>query len=113
MYHDRYQNERRSVVLTEELERLNPTAAAGIEREATDSSMNKRKKASEAPKPLQYFHYSYHLIPPEEGDEESAADVVTFSNAAKVYGKGAISSDNPGVKTWREGDKTWFAFQHL
>ncbi|XP_075256484.1 uncharacterized protein LOC142348835 isoform X2 [Convolutriloba macropyga] len=101
-------------VPTDESEKVNPALAAtgGVDREATDSSLSKRKKPSEAPKPLQYFHYAYHLIPPEEGDEETQADVVTFPTAAKVYGKGALGSENPGVKTWREGDKTWFAFQH-
>ena len=98
------------VLFLDEADKLNP--ASQMEREPTESSFNKKKKPSEAPKPLQYFHYSYHLIPPEEGDEETQADVVTFPSAVKVYGKGAMSSENPGVKSWREGDRTWFAFQH-
>ncbi|XP_063727081.1 uncharacterized protein LOC134854663 [Symsagittifera roscoffensis] len=98
-------------VPTDESEKLNPLV--GVDREPTESSIsNKKKKQAEAPKPIQYFHYAYHLIPPDDGEEETVADVVTFPTAAKVYGKGATVSENPGVKTWREGEKTWFTFQH-
>ena len=98
-------------VFADESEKLNPLV--GVDREPTESSIsNKKKKQAEAPKPIQYFHYAYHLIPPDDGEEETVADVVTFPTAAKVYGKGATVSENPGVKTWREGEKTWFTFQH-
>ena len=85
------------MIFADESEKVNPALAAtgGVDREATDSSLSKRKKPSEAPKPLQYFHYAYHLIPPEEGDEETQADVVTFPTAAKVRFRKALNLNVP------------------
>ncbi|RUS70710.1 hypothetical protein EGW08_021530 [Elysia chlorotica] len=75
-----------------------------------------KKRLIEAPRAQNYYHLEYRLLPPEApgpgttGDEElSKTDVVTYGVACKVY---MDRYDARVVKTWQEGDITWFSWAH-
>lgn len=76
-----------------------------------------KKRLIEAPRAQNYYHLEYRLLPPEapgsgttaQDDELSKTDVVTYGVACKVYME---KHDARVVKTWQEGDITWFSWAH-
>ncbi|GFS25099.1 hypothetical protein ElyMa_003432800 [Elysia marginata] len=75
-----------------------------------------KKRLIEAPRAQNYYHLEYRLLPPEApgsgatGDDElTKTDVVTYGVACKVY---MDKHDARVVKTWQEGDITWFSWAH-
>ena len=65
-----------------------------------------RRRVYEAPKPQNYYHLEYKLLPDDA--DIIKTDVVTYGVAAKIY----TESDSKVMKTWRDGDKTWVAWTH-
>ncbi|GFO44998.1 hypothetical protein PoB_007150300 [Plakobranchus ocellatus] len=79
-----------------------------------------KKRLIEAPRAQNYYHLEYRLLPPEPtgsttpggpgaDDELTKTDVVTYGVACKVY---MDKHDARVVKTWQDGDITWFSWAH-
>ncbi|XP_025106751.1 uncharacterized protein LOC112571726 isoform X2 [Pomacea canaliculata] len=71
-----------------------------------DMKKNK-KQVFEAPRPQNYYHIEYYLIP--EDSELMKTDIVTYGVAAKLYME---RHDARVIKTWQDGELTWIAWAH-
>lgn len=67
----------------------------------------KKKQVFEAPRPQNYYHIEYYLIP--EDSELMKTDIVTYGVAAKLYME---RHDARVIKTWQDGELTWIAWAH-
>ena len=66
---------------------------------------NKRKRVYDAPKPSNYFHMEYQLLP---GQAVYKTDVVTFGVVSKIY----TEADSRVVKTFQEGAHISYGWKH-
>ena len=66
-----------------------------------------KKRVIEAPRAQNYYHLEYKLLP--DDDELMKTDVVSYGVACKVYME---RHDPRVVKTWQDGDVTWFSWAH-
>jgi hypothetical protein len=69
--------------------------------------MKKKKRVFEAPKPQNFYHLEYYLVPEEE--ELVKTDIVTYGMAAKLFME---RHDAKLIKTWQDGEVTWIAWAH-
>ncbi|XP_059161294.1 uncharacterized protein LOC131944620 isoform X2 [Physella acuta] len=66
-----------------------------------------QKRTLESPRAQNYYHMEYSLVP--GGEDVLKTDVVTYGVACKIFME---KHDAKVVKTWQEGDITWFAWAH-
>ncbi|KAH9498633.1 hypothetical protein Btru_007870 [Bulinus truncatus] len=65
-----------------------------------------QKRTVESPRPQNYYHLEYYLLPDVD---VMKTDVVTYGVACKIFME---RHDAKVIKTWQEGDITWFAWAH-
>uniref|UniRef100_A0A2C9LTV0 DUF4550 domain-containing protein n=1 Tax=Biomphalaria glabrata TaxID=6526 RepID=A0A2C9LTV0_BIOGL len=65
-----------------------------------------QKRTVDSPRAQNYYHLEYYLLPEEDAMK---TDVVTYGVACKIFME---RHDAKVIKTWQEGDITWFAWAH-
>ncbi|CAL1542846.1 unnamed protein product [Lymnaea stagnalis] len=66
-----------------------------------------QKRTIDSPRAQNYYHLEYYLLPDDV--EPMKIDVVTYGVAVKVFME---KQDAKVIKTWQDGDITWFAWAH-